>query len=68
MSVNVANTSGTVLSKLATYSNLNKSTGYVLKSFNLLAYKGQTIRLQFRSIENSSRATSFFVDTVSLKQ
>jgi subtilisin family serine protease len=68
MSVNVANTSGTVLSKLATYSNLNKSTGYVLKSFNLLAYKGQTIRLQFRSVENSSRATSFFVDNVSLKQ
>ncbi|MEI6267614.1 MAG: S8 family serine peptidase [Methylococcaceae bacterium] len=66
ISVNVTNSSGVLLSKLATYSNLNKSTGYVLKSFNLSAYKGQTIRLQFRSIENSSRATSFFVDNVSL--
>lgn len=66
ISVNVTNSSGVVLRKLATYSNLNKSTGYVLKNFNLLAYKGQTIRLQLRSIENSSRATNFFIDNVSL--
>jgi bacillopeptidase F (M6 metalloprotease family) len=66
MSISVANTSGTVLSKLATYSNINKSTRYVQKSFNLIAYKGQTIRLQFNAIENASRATSFFVDDLTL--
>ena len=66
MSVSVTNTSGTVLSKLASYSNINKSTGYLQKSFNLIAYKGQTIRLQFNAIENASRATSFYVDDLSL--
>ena len=65
MSISVRNTSGTVLSQLASYSNKNKS-GYVLKSFNLIAYKGQTIRLQFDAIENASRATSFFVDDLTL--
>jgi subtilisin family serine protease len=66
MSISVTNTSGTALSKLATYSNINKSTGYVQKSFNLIAYQGQTIRLQFHAIENASRATSFYVDDLSL--
>jgi subtilisin family serine protease len=66
MSISVANTSGTVLSKLATYSNINKSTGYVQKSFNLIAYKGQTIRLQFHAIEDTSLATSFYLDDLTL--
>jgi subtilisin family serine protease len=66
MSISVANTSGTVLSQLASYSNLNKSSGYVQKSFNLIAYKGQTIRLQFHAIEDTSLATSFFVDDLTL--
>lgn len=66
ISISVANTSGIVLSQLASYSNKDKSSGYVLKSFNLSAYKGQTIRLQFHSIENASRVTSFYVDDLSL--
>jgi subtilisin family serine protease len=66
MSISVINTSGTALSKLASYSNINKSTRYVQKSFNLIAYKGQTIRLQFHAIENVSRMTSFFVDDLTL--
>jgi hypothetical protein len=66
MSISVADTSDKVLKLLATYSNINKSTRYVQKSFNLIAYKGQTIRLQFNAIENASRATSFFVDDLTL--
>ncbi|MCX7108143.1 MAG: S8 family serine peptidase [Methylococcales bacterium] len=66
MSISVTNTSGNVLSQLASYSNKNKSSGYVLKTFNLIAYKGQTIRLQFHSIENASGVTSFYVDDLSL--
>ena len=65
--VQVLNTSGTVLATLATYSNLDKSTGYVQKSLSLSAYKGQTIRLRFYSVEDSSLQTSFVIDDVSVK-
>ncbi len=67
--VEVRNTAGTLLTTLATYSNLNKgSIGvYAQKSFSLAAYKGQTVRVQFRSTMDSSITTSFRVDDVSLK-
>lgn len=68
--VEVRNSSGTLLATLATYSNLNKvaaSTTYSLKTFNLLAYKGQTIRLQFRTTTDSAKITTFRVDTASVK-
>ncbi|MCX7084943.1 MAG: S8 family serine peptidase [Methylococcales bacterium] len=67
LQVNVVNNStGAVISTLATYSNLNKSTGYLLKSFDLSAYKGQTIKLQFHEVENASLVSSFYVDNVLL--
>ncbi|MDQ3130153.1 MAG: M4 family metallopeptidase [Acidobacteriota bacterium] len=67
--VEVRNTSGTLLATLATYSNLNKGTAgvYSQKSLNLSAYKGQTVRVQFRSTTDSSVTTSFRVDDASLK-
>ena len=67
--VEVRNTSGTLLTTLATYSNLDKTTAgsYSQKSFNLSAYKGQTVRIQFRSTTDSSVTTTFRVDDVSLK-
>jgi Zn-dependent metalloprotease len=67
--VEVRNTSGTLLATLATYSNLNKGTAgvYSQKSLSLAAYKGQTVRVQFRSTTDSSLATTFRVDSASLK-
>ena len=68
--VEVRNSSGTLLSTLATYSNLNKvaaATTYSQKSFNVAAYKGQTVRIQFRSTMDSSITTTFRVDSASLK-
>jgi subtilisin family serine protease len=68
--VEVRNTSGALLQTLATYSNLDKGTigAYSQKgAFNLSAYKGQTVRVQFRATTDSSLATSFRVDDVSLK-
>jgi hypothetical protein len=47
---------------LATFSNLNKGTTYVQKSFDLSAFKGQTVSLKFTGVEDSSLQTSFFVD------
>ncbi len=66
LAVQVRNSVGTVLGTLATYSNLNKAAGYQQRSFNLLAYKGQTIRLHFQMVEDASLTTSFLVDKVSL--
>jgi hypothetical protein len=67
--VEVRNTAGTLLATMATYSNLNKGTAgvYSQKSLNLSAYKGQTVRVQFRSTTDSSLATTFRVDDASLK-
>lgn len=62
----VRNSSNAVLATLATYSNLNAAGGYSQKSFNLIAYKGQTVRIYFEGIEGSQVATSFVVDNVSV--
>jgi subtilisin family serine protease len=63
--VQIRNTSNTVLSTLATYSNLNKSTGYVQKTFDLTSFKGQTVRIYFLGTEDSSLQTSFVIDDTS---
>ncbi|MFC4146569.1 M4 family metallopeptidase [Micromonospora mangrovi] len=62
LKVQVLNSSGTVLATLATYSNLNKATGYSLKSFSLAPYAGQTVTLKLTGAEDVSLQTSFVVD------
>ncbi len=66
LNVQIRNSSGAVLTTLATYSNLNAASGYSLKSFNLLAYKGQTIQVYLIGTENGSLATSFVTDDFAL--
>ncbi len=66
LQVQIRNSSNTVLATLATYSNLNKNTGYLQKTFNVSAYKGQTIRVYLLGTEDSSLQTSFVVDDFSL--
>jgi hypothetical protein len=69
--IEVRNTSGTLLTTLATFSNLNKTaaTSYVLRGpYNLSAYAGQTVRIQFRATTDSSLTTNFRVDDTSLIQ
>ena len=66
LKVQVRSSSGAVLATLATYSNLNKGTTFVQKSFDLAAYKGQTVRIYFEGVEGSTVATSFIVDDVSV--
>jgi hypothetical protein len=51
---------------LATYSNLNKASGYSLKSFNLSSFAGQTVTISFSGAEDSSLQTSFVVDDTAL--
>ncbi|MGW0434357.1 M4 family metallopeptidase [Micromonospora sp. NPDC003197] len=64
--VQVLNSAGTVLGTLATYSNLNKATGYSQKTFSLNSYAGQTITLRFTATEDISLQTSFVVDDTDL--
>jgi Zn-dependent metalloprotease len=64
--VTVKNASGTVLGTLATYSNLNKASGYATRTFSLLPYKGQTVTLSFAMTEDSSAQTTFTIDKVSV--
>src|SRR5689334_22653063 len=63
--VQIRNTSNTVLSTLATYSNLNATAGYVQKTFDLTSFKGQTVRIYFLGNEDSSLQTSFVIDDTS---
>ena len=64
-------TSGTAYDKLtvslgsttlATYSNLDKASGYVERSFDVKGFAGQTVTLKFTGAEDSSLQTSFVVD------
>ncbi len=68
--VEVRNTSGTLLSTLATYSNQNAGTAgvYAQKgAFSLSSFAGQTVRIQFRATTDVTLPTSFRVDDVSVK-
>lgn len=66
LNVQVRNAAGVVLATLATYSNLNKASGYTQKTFNLSAYKGQTIQLYLIGVETTHKQTSFVVDDFAL--
>ena len=66
LTVQVRNSSGTVLATLATYSNLNANTGYAQKTFDLSAYKGQTVQIYLVGTEDSVSQTSFVVDDFAL--
>ncbi|OAR23045.1 hydrolase [Streptomyces sp. ERV7] len=62
----VVDGSGTVLSTLATYSNLNAGSGYTLRTLDLGGYAGQTVTVKFTGTEGSQLQTSFVIDDTSL--
>lgn len=66
LTVTVRNTSGTVLSTLATYSNVDASSGYAQQTFDLSSFRGQSVRIQFHGVEDTSLQTSFLVDDTAL--
>jgi Zn-dependent metalloprotease len=49
-----------------TLSNVNAGNGYTLRTVDLSAYVGQTIRLRFAATENASLGTSFILDDLSV--
>jgi hypothetical protein len=66
LQVQVLNSSNTVLATLGTFSNLNKAAGYSQKSFSVISFKGQTVKIRFLGTEDSSLQTSFVIDDVAL--
>lgn len=54
------------LSTLSTYSNVDKTTGYVQAVVDLSSYKGKTVTLRFLGTEDSSAMTYFFIDDTSV--
>ncbi len=51
---------------VATYSNLDKNTGYAQKTFDVSALAGQTVTVSFSGTEDSSLQTSFVLDDTAL--
>jgi len=68
LTVQVLDSGGTVLSTLATFSNLNKASGYAQHSFNLAAFKGQTVTVKFTGAETDKNGgtTNFVIDDTAL--
>jgi uncharacterized membrane protein len=66
LALQIRNSSGTVLSTLKTFSNLNKNTGFAQQTFDLTSFKGQTIQINFVGTEDASLQTSFVVDDFAL--
>ncbi|KAA2266532.1 M4 family peptidase [Solihabitans fulvus] len=53
-------TSGTTT--LASYSNVDAASGYVLRTVDVSSFAGQTLALKFTGVEDSSLQTSFVID------
>jgi hypothetical protein len=66
LAVQIRNSSGTVLATLANYSNLSRKFPYAQASFDLSAYKGQTIQVYLVGTEDQGLQTSFIIDDFSL--
>jgi hypothetical protein len=67
LTVQVRDSSGNVLSTLATFSNLNAASGYQQHTFDLSSFQGQTIQIFIQGAEDRELQTSFVLDDVSLK-
>ena len=57
---------GRLLAELAAYSNNDASPGYALKTLDLSAYRGRTMRVNFQASEGWILPTTFALDEVSL--
>jgi hypothetical protein len=67
LNVQIRDSSGNVLQTLATFSNLNKASGYQQHTFNLNSFIGQTIQIFLIGKEDFELQTSFVVDDFALQ-
>lgn len=66
LTVTLQSSSGSVLSTLASYSNLDAADGYSKYSFDVSEFAGQQVSLTFSGTENARRQTSFVLDDAEL--
>jgi surface antigen len=66
LDVTIENSSGGYLSTVAVLSNLNHGTSYSQISYDVSAYKGQTMRVNFFGTTDASLPTTFRIDDVSM--
>ncbi|MGA2866771.1 MAG: GH25 family lysozyme [Verrucomicrobiota bacterium] len=71
-SATIRNTGGTVLATVGNWSNINQDPAagnpyYHQQTYDLLAYKGQSVLIYFSSSNDSNYLTSFRLDDVSVK-
>ena len=64
--VRITDAADNVLAVLATYSNLDHASGYVVHKFDLTPYLGQTVKVKFSGNEGASLQTSFVLDDITL--
>jgi hypothetical protein len=64
LTIQVLNSSGTVLATLGTLSNQNEGTGYVQHQYSMSEFIGQTVTIQFTGVETLGDGydTSFYED------
>ena len=62
LKVQIRDSSNNVLAQLVTLSNLSASCCYAQKSFDISAYRGQTVRVYFEAYNDSALQTSFVID------
>jgi len=67
--VQLLNSGGAVLSTVATFSNLNKATGYAQHSYDVSAFAGQTVTLKFIGTETDANGgtTNFVADDTAIQ-
>ncbi|MDH6108746.1 endo-1,4-beta-D-glucanase Y [Kitasatospora sp. MAP12-15] len=68
LTVQLLNSTGTLLATLNSYSNLNHNTGYTQHTTDLTPYIGQTVTLKFTGTETDANGgtTSFVLDDTAL--
>ena len=65
-SMRVQVVSGSTATTLATFTNVGTNATYTQKSYDLSAFKGQTVTIRFAGTEDSYLQTSWVVDDTSL--
>jgi hypothetical protein len=67
LKVQLRDTSNNLVTQLVSLSNLSASPSYSLKSFDISAYKGRTLRVYFEAVNDNGNQTSFLVDDAALQ-
>lgn len=65
--VQLRDTGNATLTQLVTLSNLSASCCYALKSFDVSAYRGRTVRVYFEVVNDNGNQTSFLIDDTALR-